>query len=87
MVVMISMKMTICFLQVRIKKYEFGKKNVWQQVPINVKMDVCQFSELSQHPFVKTFIPGLKESLGSLVHPCPYTVSTTGSFSMSIRVE
>jgi hypothetical protein len=38
-------------------------------------MDFCQISEGAGHPLVKMFLPDIRDSLGDLLHPCPYSVS------------
>jgi Protein of unknown function (DUF1091) len=47
--------------------------NAWKKLPNDAIVDFCELVTGTQHPMLKAFIPGFIESLGSAIHPCPYT--------------
>jgi hypothetical protein len=50
-----------------------AKSSLWKKIPGDAIIDFCELASGAQHPMLKAFIPGFIESLGSAVHPCPYT--------------
>jgi Protein of unknown function (DUF1091) len=47
-------------------------KSKWMLTSRDVVVDVCQLTENSKNPVLKAFMPGIMDTLGQFIHPCPY---------------
>jgi hypothetical protein len=52
-----------------------GLKDYYIPSKYGMELDFCRLSEGARHPLLKTFLPNLHESMASVLHPCPYSVS------------
>jgi hypothetical protein len=63
------------FLKIKTKSSQcVGANKNYKPVGTDITLDFCQIAEGAGHPFVKMFLPDIREILGDTLHPCPYSV-------------